>query len=162
MDPSKPPPHKGNKPTRIIVADDQRIVRECLCMLLKAEPDMRVIAEAATEREVLALTRELLPDIVIMNFSMPELNGIEATHQLLSISPWVRVIALTMHSDRQFVLDMFRSGASGYLLKTCSQKELIQAIRAVANKKTYISPGISKIVIGDLLSFHETPTEISF
>jgi DNA-binding NarL/FixJ family response regulator len=149
MDPSKPSPQSGKNPTRIIVADDQRIERECLCMLLKAEPNMEVIAEAAAGREALVLTRELLPDIVIMNLSMPELNGIEATHQLLSISPWVRVIALTMHSDRQFVLDMFRSGASGYLLKTCSQKELIQAIRAVDNKKTYISPGISKIVIGE-------------
>lgn len=151
MEPGKLHPHRSNNPTRIIVADDHRIVRECLCMLIKAEPDMEVIAEAATGREVLRQTRELLPDIVIMDVSMPELNGIEATRQLLSISPWVRVIALSMHSDSQSVLSMFRSGASGYLLKDCSQEELITAVRAVTNKKTYISPGISDIVIRSFL-----------
>ena len=123
MDPSKPPPHRGNKPTRIIVADDQRIVREFLCMLtVKAEPDMEVIAEAASGREALVLTRELLPDIVIMNLSMPELNGIEATHQLLSISPWVRVIALTMHSDRQFVLVCLGPGPRDICSKHAAKK----------------------------------------
>jgi two-component system, NarL family, response regulator NreC len=151
MEPSQPLPPKINKPTRIILVDDHQIVRECIRMLLKAETDMEVIAEAATGQEVLRQTQKLLPDIVIMDVSMPGLNGIEATRQLLSISPWIRVIALTMHSDRQFVLGMFRSGASGYLLKDCSKEELLQAIRAVANKKTYISPGISGIVIADFI-----------
>jgi two-component system, NarL family, response regulator NreC len=144
--------HYGSKkPIRVIVADDHQIMRECLRMLLSAESDMEVIGEAATGREVLQQTQELLPDIVIMDVSMPELNGIEATRQLLSFSPWVKVIALSMHSDSHFVLDMFRSGASGYLLKECSLEELVKAIRTVANKKTYISPGISDVIIRDFL-----------
>lgn len=151
MEPKKSPPQGINKPVRIIIADDHRIVRECLRMLLESETDMEVIAEAATGREVLRQTQELLPDIVIMDVSMPELNGIEATRQLLSFSPWVRVIALSMHADSHFVLDMFRSGASGYLLKECGLEELVKAVRTVANRKTYISPGISDIVIRDFL-----------
>jgi DNA-binding NarL/FixJ family response regulator len=153
MEHSKPLPHGNDKPIRIILADDHRIVREYLRRRINAEPDMEVVAEAATGGEVLRQTRQLLPDIVIMNLSMtePELNGIEVIHQLLSFSPWIRVIALSKHSDIKFVLDMFKSGASGYLLKNCSQEELIKAISAVTHKKTYISPGISEIVVKNFL-----------
>jgi two-component system, NarL family, response regulator NreC len=151
MEPNKCPPQGVKNSIRIIVADDHRIVRECLRLMLESEPDMEVIAEAANGREVLRRTQELLPDIVIMDVSMPELNGIEATRQLLSFSPRVRVIALSMHADSHFVLDMFRSGASGYLLKDCSLEELAKAVRTVANKKTYLSPGISDVVIREFL-----------
>ena len=141
MEPTKPLPHRSNKPTRIIVVDEHRIVRACLRRLLEAEPDMEVIAEAATGQEVLSQAQELLPEIVIMDVSMPELNGIEATRQLLSISPWVKVIALSMHADSQLVLNMLRSGASGYLLKDCSQEELVGAIRTVLNKENLLKSG---------------------
>ena len=100
-----------NQPIRIILADDHQIVRKGLRILLEAEPDMEIIAEADNGRKVLKLAQDLLPDIIIMDLSMPELNGIEATRQILSGAPDVKVIALSMHSDSLFVLNMIKAGA---------------------------------------------------
>jgi two-component system, NarL family, response regulator NreC len=105
---------------KIILADDHQIVRLGLRSLLSLEPDMEVLAEADNGREVIRLAREKAPDIVIMDISMPDLNGIEATRQIMSESPGVKVIALSMHSDSLFVLNMLKAGASGYLLKDCA------------------------------------------
>jgi two-component system, NarL family, response regulator NreC len=153
---------RGRKPIRIIVADDHQIVRQGLRILLEAEPDMEVIAEADNGRKVLRMALELLPDIIIMDLSMPELNGIEATRQILADSPGVRVIALSMHSDSLFVLNMIRAGASGYLLKDCALEELVKAIRTVVNQKTYLSPGVSDIVIRDFVTGWQTTTSSAF
>jgi two-component system, NarL family, response regulator NreC len=121
-------------------------------MLLEAEPDMEVIAEACNGREVLRQAQELLPDVIIMDITMPELNGIEATRQILAIAPGIKVIALSMNADSHYVLTMFRSGVSGYLLKECSQEELAKAIRIVLKHKTYLGPGISDVMFRDFLS----------
>lgn len=121
-------------------------------MLLEAEPDIAVIAEASNGREVLRQAQELLPDVIIMDITMPELNGIEATRQILYIAPGIKVIALSMNSDSRFVLNMFKAGVSGYLLKECSQGELVKAIRIILKDKTYLGPGISDIVIKDFLT----------
>jgi DNA-binding NarL/FixJ family response regulator len=137
---------------KIVLADDHQIVRHGLRTLLSGEPDMKVVAEADNGRAALRLVKELRPDIVIMDISMPDLNGIEATRQVREEHPGVKVIALSMHSDSLFVLNMLKAGASGYLLKDCALEELVQAIRAVMKGKTYLSPGISDIVIKDFVS----------
>jgi len=151
-----------NRPIRIILADDHQIVRQGLRILLEAEPDMQIVAEADNGRKVLKQAQELLPDVIIMDLSMPELNGIEATRQILSGAPEVKVIALSMHSDSLFVLNMIKSGASGYLLKDCALEELVKAIRAVVADKTYLSPGVSDIVIRDFVTGWQTTNTSAF
>ena len=135
---------------KIILADDHQIVRQGLRTLLAGEPDMKVVGEADDGRKTLKLAQELAPDVIIMDISMPDLNGIEATRQIMLESPGVKVIALSMHSDSLFVLNMLKSGALGYLLKDCALEELVKAIRTVMRQKTYISPGVSDILIKDL------------
>lgn len=162
MSQKKPGLDRGKAPIRIILADDHQIVRQGLRILLEAEPDMEVVAEADNGRKVLRMAQELTPDIIIMDLSMPELNGIEATRQILAEVPGIRIIALSMHSDSLFVLNMIRAGASGYLLKDCALEELVKAIRAVVNNKTYLSPGVSDIVIRDFVTGWQTTTLSAF
>ncbi len=134
---------------RILLADDHRIVRQGLRTLLEKEPDMEVVAEAEEGRMAVRLARKLAPQVVIMDVGMPDLNGIEATRQVLADTPGLKVIALSMHSDRRFVVNMLKAGASGYLLKDSAFEELAAAIRVVMLNKTYLSPGVSDIVIKD-------------
>jgi DNA-binding NarL/FixJ family response regulator len=136
---------------RILLADDHKITREGLRSLIENQPDMQVVAEAEEGRTAVELARKLAPDLVIMDVSMPDLNGIEATLQMSQQSPNVKVIALSMHSDSLFVTEMLKSGARGYLLKDCAFEELASAISAVMNGNTYLSPSISGIVIDDYL-----------
>ncbi len=136
---------------RIVLADDHQIVRQGIRTLLATEPDMDVVGEADNGRAILRLVQQLSPVVVIMDISMPELNGIEATRQIMHDAPGVKVIALSMHSDSFFVLNMLRAGASGYLLKDCAVDELVKAIRTVVAHKTYLSPGVSDIVVKDLV-----------
>jgi two-component system response regulator NreC len=142
----------GGMMIKIIVADDHKIVRQGLRTLLAAEPDMEVVAEADNGRTTLRLAKDLKPNVVIMDITMPDLNGIEATRQIVTESPQIKIIALSMHSDSLFVLNMLKAGASGYLLKDCALEELVKAIRTVVAQKTYLSPGISDIVIKDFVS----------
>jgi len=132
-------------------ADDHIITRQGLRSLLETQSDIEVVAEAQDGRTAVRLTRQLSPDIVIMDVSMPDLNGIEATHQIVSDSENIKVIALSMHSDTLYVAEMLKSGASGYLLKDCAFDELIEAIRIVITGKTYLSPAISGVVVDDYL-----------
>ena len=134
---------------KILLADDHRIMRSGLRSLLDKEPDMEVVAEADNGRMTVQLARKLSPDVVIMDITMPDLNGIEATRQILSETPDVKVVALSMHSDEQFVAGMLGAGASGYLLKDCALGELCLAIRAVVANQHYLSPGIAGIVVKD-------------
>jgi len=136
---------------KVVLADDHQIVRHGLRTLLAAEPDIEVVGEADNGRAVVRLVQELAPQVVIMDISMPDLNGIEATRQIVSEAAGVKVIALSMHSDGLFVLNMFKAGASGYLLKDCALEELVKAVRTVMNRKIYLSPGISDIVIKDFV-----------
>ncbi len=134
---------------RIIIADDHQILRQGLKTLLEKEPDMEVVAEAEDGRKTVILVQELTPDVVIMDVNMPDLNGIEATRQILSDYPEMKVIALSIHADRRFVINMLKAGAHGYLLKDCAFEELAQAIRLVMANKTYLSPGVAEIVVKD-------------
>ncbi|MHC4497518.1 MAG: response regulator [Planctomycetota bacterium] len=136
---------------RILLADDHKITRQGLRSLLDNQPDIEVVAEAEEGRAAVRLMRELAPNVVIMDVSMPDLNGMEATRQIVAEFPNVKVVALSMHKDAQFVIEMLRSGASGYLLKECAFEELERAIRTVAANKTYLSPSISSVVVDDYL-----------
>jgi DNA-binding NarL/FixJ family response regulator len=136
---------------KILLADDHKIVRQGIRTLLATEPDMEVVGEADNGRIILRLVQELSPQVIIMDISMPDLNGIDATRQILSEFPGLKVIALSMHSDSLFVLNMLKAGASGYLLKDCALEELVKAIRTVVANKTYLSPGISDILIRDFM-----------
>jgi DNA-binding NarL/FixJ family response regulator len=137
---------------RIILAEDHRITREGLVNLLQERPDMEVVGEAENGREAVRLARELSPDLVIMDVTMPDLNGIDATRIITSGSNNTKVIALSMYSDKQFVQGMMQAGASGYLLKDCAFEELVSAIQAVIQGDTYLSPGIAGIVVQDYLN----------
>ena len=136
---------------KVLLGDDHKIVRQGLQVLLEKEPDIEVIGEAEDGRTTVRLAEELSPDVVIMDICMPDLNGIEATRQIIARAPVIKVIALSMYSDRRFVLSIMKAGASGYLLKDCAFEELAQAIRAVAINRTYLSPSIADIMIKDYI-----------
>ena len=127
------------------------MVREGLRGLLENQPDMEVIAEAGDGRAALRLIQETSPDVVVMDVVMPDLNGIEATRQVIVRAPGVKVIALSMYSDTRFITGMLSAGASGYVLKDCAVEELVQAIHTVVENQTYLSPGITQIVVRDYI-----------
>ena len=136
---------------KIILADDHKIVRQGLRTMLESEADIEVIGEADDGRMAVRLARELSPQVIIMDVGMPDLNGIEATRQVLAESPGVKVIGLSMHCDRRFVMNMLKAGASGYLLKDSAFEELATAIRMVLGGKVYLSTEIANIVVKDYL-----------
>ena len=137
---------------RVLLCDDHQIVRQGLHTLLDRNPEMEVIGEAGDGRSVLRMAEELSPDVIVMDVSMPNLNGVEATHQIITRNPDMKVIALSAYSDKRFILSMMKAGASGYLVKDCAFDELIDAIRAVSTNRTYLSPSISDIVFKDYIN----------
>jgi DNA-binding NarL/FixJ family response regulator len=141
---------------RIIIADDHQIMRQGLRSLLEREPGLEVVAEADTGRKTISLAREFLPHAVIMDVEMPDMNGIDACRQILEEFPQIKVIALSMHADRRFVVNMLRAGAQGYLLKDCAFEELVQAIRLAMANRTYLSPGVTEVVVKDYATPHPT------
>ena len=136
---------------RVLIADDHTIMRAGLRSLLEKEDQIEVVAEAENGRRAVQLAVEHEPDVVVMDVSMPDLNGIEATSQVLESLPEAKVIALSMHTDKRFVMGMLRAGAFGYLLKDCASQELANAIVSVASNKKYLSPDIAGVVIEDSL-----------
>ena len=136
----------------ILLADDHAIIREGLRSLLDKQPDMEVVAETDDGRKAVELVRELLPDIVLMDITMPNLNGVEATRQITGEFPQVKVIALSIHSNKRFISDMLSAGAAGYILKECLFDELLQAIQAVTAGGRYLSPRIIGVVVNDYVN----------
>lgn len=134
-------------PTTLVLADDHNVFRECLRELLDREPDIEVVGEADSGRTAVELAKETQPHVVLMDISMPDLNGIDATEQLSRVSPESRVVALSTHSDRQFVDGMLKAGAQGYLLKNARFEEVIKAVRAVAVGESYLSPQVAHTVL---------------
>ncbi len=134
---------------KILLADDHKIVRDGLKSLIKKEVGMEVIGEADNGRKTVQLARDLEPEIIIMDISMPDLNGIEATRQIVADSPDVKIIALSMHSDKRYVKGVLSAGASGYLLKDSAFEELVEAIRTVDTGRFYLSAGIVGVVVKD-------------
>jgi len=137
---------------RILLADDHGIIRQGLCSLLEKQPDMEVVGEAEDGQKALELVRQLVPDIVIMDITMPNLNGVGATSQITSEFPGVKVLALSIHSNKRFVADMLKAGASGYILKECLFDELIEAVRTITAGNIYFSPRITDVVVDDYVN----------
>lgn len=133
----------------VLLVDDHAIIREGLRSLLEKQPDMEVLADTDEGRKAVELVRELSPDVVIMDVTMAGLNGIEATRLIAAEFPEVKVIALSIHSQRRFIADMLSAGAAGYILKECLFDELVQAIQAVAVGGRYLSPRIADVVVDD-------------
>jgi len=134
---------------KIFLADDHGILREGLRALLNKESTIQVVGEAEDGRTTVSLVEKLSPDIVIMDISMPDMNGIEATRQIINRNPLTKVIGLSVHADKRFVIEMLNAGASGYLLKDCAFEELVNAIRTVVANRSYLSPAITDIMIND-------------
>ena len=132
---------------RILLADDHKIVRNGLRTLIGKEAGMEVIGEAENGRKALKMAEKIRPNVVIMDVTMPDMNGIEAARKIVTEVPGVKVIALSMHSDRRFVLGMLEAGASGYLMKDCAFDELAKAVRSVATGQTYLSPSIADVLV---------------
>lgn len=136
---------------RVLLAEDHALVRAGFRSLLQSLPGMQVVAEAGDGREALRLIKESQPDVVLMDISMPGLNGLEATAQVAREFPSVRVIVLSMHVNEEYVLQALRAGAAGYLLKDSDAAELKLAVTAVARGETYLSPPVSKHIIADYM-----------
>jgi len=137
---------------KILLADDHQLVRQGLRSLLEKQADFKVVGEAEDGLSALKKARELLPDVVIMDVAMPKLNGIEAAREILDVSPEIKVIALSMHAEGCFVVEMLRAGASAYLLKDSAYEELVQAIKASLVNKIYVSHPITEGLIRDYIT----------
>jgi len=136
----------------ILLADDHKILRDGIRALLEKEPDFDVIGEADSGRTVIELACELKPDVIIMDIGMPDINGIEATREILSRVPSIRVLALSMYSDKRFVVEMLNAGATGYLVKDCALDEMLSAVRSVASNQRYIAPKLLETIIEDYMN----------
>lgn len=132
----------GKTKSRVLIADDHRIFRQGLRALLEKEPDIEVVGEAENGVRAVELARKLSPDVVIMDVTMPDLNGIEAARRIRASCSETCVIGLSIHSDKRFVAGMLDAGASGYLLKECAYEELILAIRRVVKGRTYLGTSL--------------------
>ena len=137
---------------RVLLADDHKIFRDGLRTLIDKEMGMEVVAEAENGRKAVKLAEKLAPNVIVMDVTMPDMNGIEATRKIMAELSHIKVIGLSMHSDRRFVLGMLEAGASGYLLKDCAFGELATAIRQVTTGHTYLSPSIADVVVKGYLS----------
>ncbi|MHC4165804.1 MAG: response regulator [Planctomycetota bacterium] len=145
---------------RIILADDHAILRHGLSKSFQQREqgeDFKVVGQTKDGRSTVELAKELLPDVVVMDIAMPDLNGVEATRQITRECPEVNVVGLSMHSSSKYVREMFRAGAKGYLLKDCPFEELTRAIRLVVEGRTYVSPSVGHTVIEDYISKPEDP-----
>ncbi len=136
---------------KILLADNHKLFCNGLHTLFSTEPGMQVVGEASNGRLAVRLARELAPDIVIMDIGMPELNGMEATRQIRAEMPHIKVLALSMHADRQYIGGMLAAGASGYVLKDCAFSELKEAVLTVMRGGRYLSPDIVGVVVDDYI-----------
>ncbi len=149
-----------NKKTRILLADDHALVRKGFRMILSAQEDFEVVGEAANGREAVELAGSLQPDIAVVDVTMPELNGIEATRRMAQVTPRTRVLALSMHKDAVYVREILRAGAKGYLLKDSGEGDLLLAVRAVARGDGFLSPGVSDAVLTDYRKHVTDPLDL--
>lgn len=137
---------------RLLLVDDHEVVRSGLRMLLENESDLKIVGEANTGRQALEMVEVLRPDVVIMDITLPDISGIEATRRIKEAHPEVAVVALTIHEDQQYFFEMLQVGASGYVPKRAAPDDLITAIRATHRGEMYIYPSLAKLLVGDFLS----------
>ncbi|HKC17477.1 MAG TPA: response regulator transcription factor [Steroidobacteraceae bacterium] len=135
------------KPARIVLADDHPLIREAIGQLVRGAPEFELVGEAANGKECLARVQELKPDILVLDIAMPEMNGEQVARELHHRYPDLKIVALSGYTDRQFVRALIKSGATGYVVKSASGRELIQALRAVASGKGYLSPEVTGAVM---------------
>ena len=136
---------------RVFLADDHQVFREGIHLLLDRVPDMEMVGEAQDGAEAVAKVSQLMPDVVLMDITMPGLNGLEATRQIKQKHPSIKVLILTMHETDQYLSAMLEVGVSGYLVKTTTSRELISAIKAVHQGDVYLYPSIARMLVGDYL-----------
>jgi two-component system, NarL family, response regulator NreC len=136
---------------RVLIVDDHAVVRAGLRMLLSADSEMEIVGEAGDGAEALRLARDLAPEVVLMDISMPDMNGIEATRRIKALCPGVAVLALTMHEDDQYFFEMLGAGASGYVPKRAAPNDLISAIHAVKNGGVFLFPSVARLLVKDYL-----------
>jgi DNA-binding NarL/FixJ family response regulator len=145
---------------RILLADDHTIVRQGLKLILSSQQDLEVVGEAANGREVVELTQQLQPDIVLMDVAMPDVNGIEATRRLMEQNSRLRILVLSMHKEAVYVREILKAGARGYLLKDVIDTELLNAIRSVARGDGYVSPAVSSALLSDYRQNVTNPVDL--
>jgi len=138
-------------PVRILLADDHTVMRNGLRLLLERQPHLQVVGEAADGRQAVALSESATPDVVIMDIGMPNLNGIEAARQIVNRNPRTAIAILSMHSDESYVIRALKAGARAYLLKDSAEADLLAAVRALTEGKSFFSPAISKILVEDYM-----------
>ena len=149
-----------SKKTRVLLADDHTVVRRGFGLILSKEGDLEVVGEASNGREAVELAQKLQPDVVIIDVSMPELNGIEGTRRISETCPRTRVLALSMHRDAVYVREILRAGARGYLVKDADDDALLGAVRAVARGDGYLSPSIADAVLTDYRRHVTNPIDL--
>lgn len=145
--------------TSILLVDDHQLMRDGLHALLEDQQDIDIIGDASNGHDAMKLAAEIKPDIILMDVGLPDLNGIEATRRIIASGQAVRIIALSMHADKRYVLEMFKAGAAGYLLKNCASDELVRAIDTVNAGGCYVSPSVSHIVVEHLTGGAEGPND---
>jgi two-component system, NarL family, response regulator NreC len=143
----------------VLLADDHTMVRKGLRTLLDAEVDIQVIGEAEDGREAVDKANELRPDVVVMDITMPGLNGLEATRQIRRQLPQIQVVMLTMHTSEEYVLQVLRAGATGYVVKRAAPSELISAVRAAHQGESFLSPSVSRMVVEKYLRKVDAPAQ---
>jgi two-component system response regulator NreC len=139
------------KRIRVLLAEDHTIVRQGIAALLGTESDMEVVGEASNGLEAIALAKRLSPDVIIMDIGMRQLNGLEATREIKKLFPSMKILVLTMYDNEEWIFQILRAGASGYLIKDSAMTDLTSALRAVYQGDSYLSPSISKMVIEEYI-----------
>jgi DNA-binding NarL/FixJ family response regulator len=142
-------PREGGAPIAVLLADDHDILRDGLCALLGMAGDIAVVGEARTGRETVAEAERLRPDVVLMDISMPELDGVEACRRIRQQTPEVRVLFLTMHESEEYFFRALQAGAAGYIIKRTAAADLLAAVRAVARGESFLSPGLARALVAN-------------
>jgi two-component system response regulator NreC len=145
----------GEKQIRVLIADDHDIVRAGIRMLLDAQQDMTVVGEASNGKEAIEMATTMSPDVVLMDISMPDVNGIKATREIKQTIPQMEIVGLTMHAEDRYFFQLLQAGASGYLVKGAAPHELLEAVRAASRGEAYIHPTLQRKLIGDYVSRSE-------
>lgn len=144
---------------RLLLVDDHEVVRTGLRMLLEHQPDMDIVGEASTGADALELAIQEQPDVIVMDITLPDISGIEATRQIKRSQPETAIVALTIHEDEQYFFEMLQAGAAGYVPKRAAPEDLISAIRAAYSEEIYLYPTLAKALVSDFLARSHTTTE---
>lgn len=148
------------KKIRLILVDDHKIVQHGIGQSLEMEKDMEVVARADTGKSAVMLAAEHKPEVMVMDISMPDMNGMEATRQILAINPVIKILALSMHREKIYVTGMLNAGASGYILKSCSYAELVEGIKAIISGKIFLSPDIALLMANETVNPDQDRTKV--